>query len=407
MSKKRVITLVVILILLTNIFTFSLTNMVTIKYKDKVIIPTKEYDQLTSSYRKYSKAIGLENYITDSFLKEIDEEKLIEGQLKGMFQALEDPYSVYMTKDEFKDFTEHTQGIYGGIGVIVTPGDDNLITVVSPIEDTPGERAGLKTGDKIIKVNGQEFTADNMDKAVNLMKGEPKTKVSITVLRKDKEGKNDYIDMDIIREKIRLVTVKSNVVDDNIGYIKITSFDDLTFDDFKRDLASLKKKNVSGIILDLRSNPGGLLDVCVDIADEFLGEGVIVYTEARNGERVYEKSDKAYIDIPLVVLVNEGSASASEILAGAIKDRGRGVLIGTKTFGKGIVQRIKQLSDGSGFKLTVSEYFTPSGVNIHGIGIEPDIVVDLPEEVEQIGIENLKEDLQLQTAIKKMKEMIE
>ena len=406
MSKKRAVTLIVILVLLTNIFTFGLTNMITIKYKDKVIIPTKEYDQLTSSYRKYSKAIGLENYIKDSFLKEVDEEKLTEGQLKGMFQALEDPYSVYMTEDEFKDFTEHTKGIYGGIGVIVTPGDDNLMTVVSPIEDTPGERAGLKTGDKIIKVNGEEFTADNMDKAVKLMKGEPKTTVSITILRKDKDGKNDYMDIDIVREEIRLVTVKSNVIEDNIGYIKITSFDDLTYEDFKKDLSSLMKKNVSGIILDLRSNPGGLLDVCVDIADEFLGEGVVVYTETRSGERTYEKSNKNHVDIPLVVLVNEGSASASEILAGAIKDRDRGILVGNKTFGKGVVQRIKQLSDGSGFKLTVSEYFTPNGINIHGIGIEPDIVVDLPDEVEEIGIGNLKEDLQLQTAIKKMEEII-
>jgi carboxyl-terminal processing protease len=406
MSKKRVVTLMIVLILVTNIITFGITNMVTIKYKDRVIIPTKEYDQLTSSYRKYSKAIGLESYVKDNFLKEVDEEKLQEGELKGMFQALEDPYSVYMTEDEFKDFMEHTKGIYGGIGVIVSPGDDNLITVVSPIEGTPGEKAGLKTGDKIIKVNGQEFTADNMDKAVKLMKGEPKTKVNLTVLRKGKDGKNDYIDMDIVREEIRLITVKSDVVEDNIGYMKITSFDDLTYEDFKKNLDSLMKKNISGLIIDLRNNPGGLLDVCVDIADEFLGEGVIVYTETRNGERTYEKSNKSHIDIPLVVLVNEGSASASEIFAGAIKDRNRGVLVGTKTFGKGIVQRIKQLSDGSGFKLTVSEYFTPNGTNIHGIGIEPDIVVDLPEDVKEIGIENLSQDVQLQTAIKKMKEMI-
>lgn len=406
MSKKRVVTLMIVLILVTNIITFGITNMVTIKYKDRVIIPTKEYNQLTSSYKKYSKAIGLESYVENNFLKEVDEKKLQEGQLKGMFQALEDPYSVYMTEDEFKDFMEHTKGIYGGIGVIVSPGDDNLITVVSPIEGTPGEKAGLKTGDKIIKVNGQEFTADNMDKAVKLMKGEPKTKVNLTVLRKDKDGKNDYIDMDIVREEIRLITVKSDVVEDNIGYMKITSFDDLTYEDFKKNLNSLMKKNVSGLIVDLRNNPGGLLDVCVDIADEFLGEGVIVYTETRNGERTYEKSNKNHIDIPLVVLVNEGSASASEIFAGAIKDRNRGVLIGNKTFGKGIVQRIKQLSDGSGFKLTVSEYFTPNGTNIHGIGIEPDIVVDLPENVKEIGIENLSQDVQLQTAIKKMKEMI-
>ena len=245
-----------------------------------------------------------------------------------------------------------------------------------------------------------------MDKAVKIMKGEPKTKVTITILRKEKDGKNKYIDMDIVREEIKLLTVKSDIIEDNIGYIKITSFDEATYKDFKKDLDSLMKKNVSGIILDLRSNPGGLMDVCVDIADEFLEEGVIVYTETRKGERVYEKSGKNHIDTPLVVLVNEGSASASEILAGAIKDRERGILIGKKTFGKGIVQRIKQLSDGSGFKLTVSEYFTPNGINIHGIGIEPDIVVDLPEDVEEIGVENLEQDTQLKAAIEKIKEII-
>lgn len=407
MSKKRAITLMVVLLLITNIVTFGVTNRITIKQKDRVIIPKSEYEQLISSYKKYSKAMGLESYIKDYFLKEVDEDKLLEGQLKGMFQALEDPYSIYMTQEEFKDFSEHTKGVYGGIGVIVTPGDDNLITVVAPIEDTPGERAGLKTGDKIIKVEGQEFTADNMDKAVKLMKGEPNTQVSITVLRKDKDGKNQYIDMDIVREEIRLVTVKSDIIEDNIGYIKITSFDELTYEDFKKDLNKLMEKNISGLILDLRYNPGGLLDVCVDIADEFLDEGVVVYTETRNGDRYYERSSKKHIDIPLVVLVNEGSASASEILAGAVKDRDRGILVGNKTFGKGIVQRIKQLSDGSGFKLTVSEYFTPNGTNIHGIGIEPDIVVDLPEDIEDIGIENLEEDTQLKVAIEKMKEMIE
>jgi len=406
-SKRKLAIIMVILLLVTNIITFGATNLVTIKYKDKVIVPAKEYDQLISSYKKYAKATGLESYIKDSFLREVDQQKLEEGQLKGMFQALEDPYSVYMTEEEFKDFSEHTKGVYGGIGVIVTPGEDNLITVVSPIEDTPGERAGLKTGDKIIKVNGEEFTADNMDKAVQLMKGEPRTSVSITVLRKDKYGKNDYIDMDIVREEIRLITVKSDMIEDNIGYIKITSFDDLTYGDFKKNLSSLMSKNIEGIILDLRSNPGGLLDVCVDIADEFLGEGIVVYTETRDGERAYEKSNKNKIDLPLIVLVNEGSASASEILAGAIKDRNRGTLIGNKTFGKGVVQRIKQLSDGSGFKLTVSEYFTPNGTSIHGVGIEPDIVVDLPDDVEVIGIENLEEDLQLQTAIEKMKEIVE
>ena len=255
--------------------------------------------------------------------------------------------------------------MYGGIGVVVTPGEDNLITVVSPIEDTPGERAGIKPGDKIIKVDGEEFTADEMDEAVKKMKGQPDTSVTITILRTDKNGNNQQIDLKIVREQIRLQTVKSDVIEGNIGYIKISSFDELTYDDFKKQLDSLMNKNISGLILDLRNNPGGLLDVCVDIADELLGEGIIVYTQTKDGEKQYEYSNKKHVDIPLVVLVNEGSASASEILAGAIKDHNRGVLIGNKTFGKGIVQRIRQLKDGSGFKLTVSEYFTPKGINIH------------------------------------------
>lgn len=404
MSKKKVITLMVVLLLVTNMITFSLTNMLTLKIKDRVIITAKDYDELISSYNKYSKAVSLENYIKTNSLQEVDDEQLMEGQLKGMLQGLDDPYSIYMTEEEFKDFTEQTQGVYGGIGVVVTPGEDNLITVVSPIEGTPGERAGLKAGDKIIKVEGEEFMADSMDKAVKVMKGEPETKVALTILRKDKDGKNEYIDMDIMREEIRLVTVQSEVIGDDIGYLKITSFDQLTYEEFKENLDELIDQDVSGLVLDLRNNPGGLLDVCVDISDELLGEGVIVYTETRTGERTYEKSKKGHTDIPLVVLVNEGSASASEILAGAIQDRERGILVGTTTFGKGIVQRIKQLSDGSGLKLTVSEYFTPNGTNIHGIGIEPDIVLELPEDIEEIGPGNLKEDIQLKTAIEKLKE---
>ncbi len=404
MSNKRKTTFLVVLLIVTNILTFTLSNVFSIPLKNKVIVPKDEYKQLTTAAKKYSKVNALEDFIEKNYLKEVDEATMLDGQLKGLFQSLEDPYSQYMSKDEFQDFMEHTKGVYGGVGVIVTPGDDNLITVVAPIEDTPGEKAGIKTGDKIIKVNGEEFTADKMDAAVKLMKGEPGTDVGVTIMRKDKEGKTKQIDISITREEIRLKTVKSEIVDENIGYVKITSFDDLTYEDFKVELEELKKKDVEGIVMDLRNNPGGLLDVCVDIADEFLGEGVVVYTETRNGEKEYLKSDKKKIDIPLVLLVNEGSASASEILAGAMRDNERAILIGTKTFGKGIVQRIKQLPDGSGFKLTVSEYFTPNGTSIHDVGIEPDIIVELPEGIEEIGLENLKEDTQLQKALEVIKD---
>ncbi|WP_313756108.1 S41 family peptidase [Tissierella sp.] len=406
MSKKQVIRLMVVLLIVTNIITFGLTNLMSVTFSNKAYIPLVEYNKLKSVYNEFSKVMVVEDYVKENYLRDVDEKKLVDGQLKGMLQALEDPYSTYMTKEEFESFLQQTSGTYAGIGVVVTPGDDNLITVVSPIEDTPGERAGIKSGDKIIKVNGVEYFGENMDEAVKVMKGEPNTKVSLTILRKNKENKNNIFDIEVTREIIRLVTVKSNIIDDDIGYIKITSFDELTYKDFKKELDKLGKRNIKGLIIDLRNNPGGLLNICADIADELLGEGDIVYTQTKDGKREYLKSDKKMVDYPLVLLVNKGSASASEILAGAVKDHKRGTLIGTTTFGKGVVQRIKDLDDGSGLRLTISEYFTPNGINIHGIGIEPDIVVELTEGVEEIGVNNLKEDNQLRKAIEEIKTKI-
>ncbi|MCQ4923515.1 S41 family peptidase [Tissierella carlieri] len=406
MSKKKVITLMVVLLLITNAITFGLTNLMSITFNNKAYVPLAEYNKLKSIYNEFSKVMAVENYVKENYLRDVDEKKLVDGQLKGMLQSLGDPYSNYMTQDEFASFLQQTSGTYAGIGVVVTPGEDNLITVVSPIEGTPGEKSGIKSGDKIIKVNGVEYLGENMDQAVKVMKGDPNTKVVLTIMRKDKAGKNDIFDLEITREIIRLITVKSSIIDDNIGYIKITSFDDLTYKDFKTELDKLGRRNIKGLIIDLRNNPGGLLDRCAQIADELLGEGDIVYTQTKSGKREYLKSNQSMVDYPLVLLVNGGSASASEILAGAIKDHKRGTLIGTTTFGKGVVQRIHDLDDGSGLKLTISEYFTPNGINIHGVGIAPDIIVELPEGVEEIGVDNLKEDIQLRTAIDEIKSKI-
>ncbi len=396
----------IIIIIITAVLTFTASNIVQITVKDKVIVKKEDIEELTEIREKYSKLIALEDFINENYLKDVSEEQLLEGELKGLFEALDDPYSLYMTKEEFESFMEHTKGSYGGIGIIVTPGEDNLITVVSPIEDTPGERAGIKTGDKIVKVNGKEFTANEMDDAIKIMKGEPGTDVNITIMRKDKNNEIEYIDIPITREEIRLKSIKSKKLNNNIGYIRIIQFDDLVYDDFKKHLDRLKEQNINGLIIDLRNNPGGLLDKCAEIADELIGKSTIVYTETKNGEREYLKSDKGKLDIPFVLLVNEGSASASEILSGAVKDTDSGTLIGTKTFGKGIVQRIKPLSDGSGFKITVSKYFTPSGKSIHGVGINPDIKVELPEDIEQYGINNIEEDTQLQKAIEVLKQQM-
>ncbi len=406
MSKKRNLAVFLVILLITNILTFGLTNLASIKFNNKIYIPVLEYNKLRSIQNKFSKVLMIENYIEDNYLRDIDEDKLEDGLLKGMVQALEDPYSIYMDLDEYSSMVEQTSGTYAGIGIVVTPGDDNLITVVSPIEGTPGERAGIKNGDKIVKVDGKEFYAENMDQAVKHMKGEPNTKVVLTIMRKDKSGASEVQDIEITRELIRLVTVKSEVIDENIGYIKLTSFDELTYDDFKKGLNDLGSKNIEGLIIDLRNNPGGLLDICAQVIDELVGEGTIVYTENKEGKREYLKSNKAMVTYPLVLLINEGSASASEIMAGAIKDHKRGTIIGKTTFGKGVVQRIKDLNDGTGLKVTISEFFTPNGSQIHGIGVAPDIEVDLPEDIEVIGLENLEEDSQLQKALEVLKTKI-
>ncbi len=406
MSKKRFIKILLVVVIITNLITFGLTNLVSVVFNNKAYISKMEYNKLKSTYNKFSKVLMVEDYIEGNYLRNISEEDLIDGQLKGMLQSLEDPYSVYLTEDEYNSLKEQTSGVYAGIGIVVTPGDDNLITVVSPIEDTPGERAGLKSGDKILKVDGMEFLAENMDKAVKHMKGEPNTKVVLTIMRGSKFGNNETFEVEIIREIIRLITVKSSVIEDDIGYMNLTSFDEISYDEFRTELENLKNQNIKGLILDIRNNPGGLLDICAKIADDLLGEGDIVYTETKDGKRSYLRSKKSMVDYPLVLLVNEGSASASEILAGAIKDHKRGLIIGETTFGKGVVQRIKDLNDGTGLKLTISEFFTPNGSQIHGIGVEPDIIVELPEDIEEIGIGNIENDSQLQRAIKELKEKI-
>lgn len=387
MSKRKIVVLMVILLIITNVMTFGISQFVRVQG----LAGTLGIDD--NSY----KIMEVKDFIERNYLRDIDEEKMLTGQLKGIVQSLEDPYSVYMTAEEYSSFTQETSGIYAGIGVIVTPGEDGYITIVSPIEDTPGERAGLRTGDRITHVDGVEYYGDTMDQAVNVMKGDPDTKVTLTIMR-GTNGSYDNFDVDIVRETIRLVTVKSQMIDD-IGYMRITSFDEITYEDFSNQLAELENGNAKGLIIDLRNNPGGLLDVTGEIADDLLGEGDIVYTERKDGEKQVLRSDKDQIDIPLVVLVNEGSASASEILSGAIQDHNRGEIIGSTTFGKGVVQTVSSLSDGTGIKLTISQFFTPAGNVIHDVGVEPDILVELDEDVETIGVENLEKDNQLQKAL--------
>lgn len=395
-SKRKAIIGALLIFVLTTALNFTVGSMIASPFGFG-------YAMQKDSYKQYEKFLALKDYLKKSYYKELDEEKLIEGAIKGMFDSIGDPYTQYLDEKEFGDLMTRTQGTYGGIGIIVTPGDDGYVTVVSPIEDTPGERAGLITGDKIISVNGETISGDKLDYAVSLMKGEPGSEIKLSILR---EGRKETFDVNIKREEIRLKSVRSEVMENDIGYVRISMFDEQTTVDFKQHVEELKKKKVKGIVLDLRNNPGGLLDKCVEIADYLLGEQVIVYTEDRDGTRKTEKSDKKELELPLTVLVNKGSASASEILAGAIKDGKKGKIIGTTTFGKGLVQQIKPLSDGTGFKFTISEYFTPNGINIHGTGIEPDIIVELPEELKnESNIEGTK-DIQLKKAIEVLRSEI-
>ncbi|WP_311481728.1 S41 family peptidase [uncultured Anaerococcus sp.] len=323
---------------------------------------------------------SLKGLLEKNFLFDFKDEDLYNGALKGMFANLGDPYTSYYPKDEYTKLMENLDGRYKGIGVTVSASKEGLIKVVQVFEDSPAKEAGMKAGDFIKTVDGTQFDASELDKAVSLIRGEPGTKVKIEVLRVSEENpKGEEIPMLVERRDVTVDTVYSEVINLNekkIGYLRLSAFDDITWDDFKEKYAKLKSDNIDGLILDLRNNPGGALDVCLDIADTFLDEGVIVTTQDKNGNVITEKSDANKDDIPMTVLINENSASASEILAGAFKDRGRAKIIGTKSFGKGIVQKLFPLENGAGAKITISEYKTPNGNKINKIGVKPDITVE-------------------------------
>ncbi len=404
-SKKKYILTIIVVVLVTACLTLTLGNVLLVGIGQRVVLSEEAYTEMKDMYEKYAKQESVMEIAKRDFLYEADEEKMLEGALEGTLKALGDPYTQFMTKEEFSALMQDTEGSYEGIGVYITASDDNKILIVSPIEDTPAEKAGLRTGDKIIRINGTEYTADQIDQAVSIMKGMPGTSVTLTVQRIKEDGTSDVSDVVINREKIKIQTVKPAMLKDNIGYMRITTFDMQTEEDFKAAYKDLKNQGMKSLVIDLRYNPGGIIDATVGISDMFMGEGVVTYTKTKAGEVEYFKSDKNAEDIPIVLLINEGSASASEIMAGALKDTQRATLIGTKSFGKGIVQRVQRFgNDGEGIKMTVSEYFTPNGINIHGIGIEPDIEIALPEDAKGYGPDFYDTDNQLQKAVEVLKQ---
>lgn len=313
------------------------------------------------------------------YLDEVSDEELDEGLYKGMLEALQDPYSEYYTAKELQDLMEKSEGIYYGIGAYV--GLDTvsgLPKITGVIEGAPAEEVDLRADDLIYEVDGVSTYGLGLTEAVSLIKGKEGTEVVLTIVR---DGENDYLQIPVTRRKVESPTVESEMLEDGMAYIQITEFDDVTVDQFAEALAVARGSGMEGLIIDLRSNPGGNLSAVVDIAQMLLPKGLVVYTEDKYGKRVeYTCDGKRQLEVPLVVLINMNSASASEILAGAVKDYGIGTLVGTTSFGKGIVQQIIPFSDGSAVKLTISSYFTPNGNNIHGIGVEPDVECELDAE---------------------------
>ncbi|NLY20572.1 MAG: S41 family peptidase [Tissierellia bacterium] len=398
MKNKRIIWFVII-ILLSNALTFIFTTLGLFPGQRTIRVGISEYNELKNIASANEKNIAIKNYVKKNYLYDVTDEQLKDGELHGIVSSLNDPYSSYLSKEEYLRLMEEMEGSFVGVGIYLTGSKDSFITVVSPIDDSPAFKAGIKTGDVILKVDGVEYSSDSMEKAISKIRGEKGTEVTLTIARNTGD-ENKIFDVTLIREEIKVNTVNYEILEGNLAYIRVSQFDETTEKDFENALKKATEDKAKGIILDLRNNPGGLLNICVNMIDNFFDEGLIVYTENREGVRQETyNAHKGKINLPLILLVNKGSASASEIFAGAIKDNKRGKIIGEQTFGKGIVQTIIPLSEGDGLKLTVTEYFTPSGTSIHGIGVKPDIEITIPEDAEGIGPEFLETDTQLKKAI--------
>ncbi len=365
----------------------------------------KENGELLSDTVK-DKVSVIRSLIDKYYIEDVDNEKLETGIYRGMIEALDDPYVAYYDSGEIDEVTQSIEGTYSGIGATLTQNTETrAITVVRCSEEGPALEAGLLPGDIIVTVDGTEVTGMDIEQVVERIRGEEGTKVELEIYR---EGETDYRKIGINRKNIPLPTVGHIMLEDQIGYVQITSFDKVTTKQFQDAYDDLNQQGVSGMIVDLRDNLGGMVDTVCDIARHFVPEGLIVYMEDKYGNRTEFKAEgKDVFGKPLVVLVNENSASASEIFAGAVQDTGVGTVVGTTTFGKGVVQQLIGLQDGTALRLTVSKYYTPNGNDIDHKGIEPDVTEELDEQLRTKAVITVEEDNQLQKAIEVLKEKIE
>ncbi|OPY58076.1 MAG: Carboxy-terminal processing protease CtpB precursor [Pelotomaculum sp. PtaU1.Bin035] len=350
---------------------------------------------LASNYRHFGNLFKVIALVRTQYLHPVSSTQLVDGAIKGLVNSLNDPYSVYLDPKTFSQLQEQIKGSFGGLGILVGV-KDQYLTVVRTYQGTPAARAGIKEGDVIAKIDDRDAKGIDLETAINLMRGPVGSKVNLTANR---QGTSEQLQFSLVREQISVPTVDGRTIPDTgIGYIIISQFTERTADEMNETLGRLKSEHVKGIILDLRDNPGGELTAAVNVAKNFIPEGPVVYIDYRVGREQVFQSEGRTLQLPLVVLINEGSASAAEILAGAVKDTGAGTLVGTKTFGKGIVQTVFPLDGGAGLKLTTARYLTPAKNDIHEKGIQPDVQVQSPEDRTQ--------DVQLERAEEIMKQKI-
>lgn len=393
-QKKEKIYKSIMAIALTAFITFMVTTALLYSYFSNNPIVTSKTN--ANSKTIASKLDSYKAIIDKYYLGDVDETKLEEGAIKGYIEGLGDPYTEYITKEDMDSYLDDTMGNFVGIGIYMIKNTENdRIQVLSTIKGSPAEKAGVKAGDLIISADGVEYHADDMSTASDKIKGQAGTNVKLEVLRG-----TEKLTFDITREKVKVNQVDGKVLSNNIGYIQFSSFDETTAEDFKAKYEELAKQNIKSLIIDLRNNGGGIVDQALEIADYMTAKDtVLLYEVDKNGnEKVQKAKEDPIINMPIVILTNENTASASEILAGALKDLGKAKIVGTKTYGKGVIQQILKLNDGSGLKITIEEYQTPNKNKINKVGIEPDETVELPKELQnQLVIEESK-DTQLQKA---------
>lgn len=390
----------IMLVLIVIIVTSLVTAFTTYQYLSNNGISYSKVNTTSLEGLEYTLS-QFRSELEKKYIGEINDEELIEGAVKGYVDALGDPYTTYYTKKEMKTIMEETNGNFVGIGVYMTKDlEKNAILIIKPIENSPAEKAGILPGDLITKVDDVEYTGDKLEEASNKIRGEEGTKVKLEIYRNG-ETKT----FELTRTKVVVSHVTTKVLNNDIGYIAISDFEGECASEFETKYKQLEKQGIKKLIIDIRNNGGGIVDEALKIANMLVDKDstLLITKDKSDKEEVTKATEKPIINIPTVVLVNEYSASASEILAGALKDNGKATLVGTKTYGKGIIQELHQLSDGSGLKITVSEYYTPNHNAIHKIGITPDVEVDLSEDVKQQTTIQEKDDNQLQKAMEILK----